>query len=156
MWFLVFSPYLNNTIQKLINNDTMKKNSNNKLHNWNTLNKNTNLKPFPSSKKKYFDLTSFRFSLVLSPLKTILSHSTTWFSVWQEKNTLNKWQLKCFNHSKFSSNKCFIIRPIFAKPTESLERIKEAVKTYIAFGWILSCQIKKELLHVPVKYWLQM
>lgn len=37
------------------------------------------LRPFPSSKKKYFDFMSFKNSLGLSPLKMILSQRTTWF-----------------------------------------------------------------------------
>lgn len=38
--------------------------------------------PFPSSKKKYLDFMSLRYSLVLSPRRMILSHSTTWFRAW--------------------------------------------------------------------------
>lgn len=37
------------------------------------------LSPFPSSKKKYLDFMSLRLSRVLSPRRTILSQSTTWF-----------------------------------------------------------------------------
>lgn len=37
----------------------------------------TYLRPFPSSKKKYFDFMSFKDSLGLSPLNMILSQRTT-------------------------------------------------------------------------------
>lgn len=37
------------------------------------------LRPFPSSKKKYFDFISFKDNFGLSPRRMILSHSTTWF-----------------------------------------------------------------------------
>lgn len=37
------------------------------------------LRPFPSSKKKYFDFMSFKNNLGLSPLNMILSQRTTWF-----------------------------------------------------------------------------
>jgi len=42
----------------------------------------------------------------------------------------------------------------FLKPTDSLDT--EVLKTYIAFGCIFSSQVKKELLHIPIKYWPQM
>lgn len=42
----------------------------------------THLRPFPSSKKKYFDFISFNSNFGLSPLKMILSQRTTWFKAY--------------------------------------------------------------------------